>query len=928
MHRIHKFVAIPICSDDVMSVFKNLLLACGLMAVAVIAKAQDDPAAFQRMTVTGTRLEAEQLATPITRIEREELLASGALSIGRFLQALPMMAGAPLGTTVGARDSGGGFSRGIETVELRGLGASRTLVLVNGRRFVAGGNGAGGVVDLAMIPTAMVERIEILRHGASVEYGADAVAGVVNIITRQAPLGLQLSANGSVTDRSDAQSAAFSAVYGGQLGAADVMLGAEFFDQQPVSKGARGFSSQLLTVSGESNEIVPDGSSAPPLGNFRIPSSGDRVTLIDGEDGDVADDFRPWVSRGENNDRFNFNPFEDLLQESRRRSLFALARQPVGTRTEVFVETLYQQRDSFTRLAPLPFFTNRLAGVSVSADNVFNPFSEEITDARRRLVEGGARGFAQDNTAWRVVVGAQGEWGAWQWDASINQARNRMTQHQYGDLLADRVALALGPSFTNNAGQPVCGTQDAPIAGCVPLNLFGGPGSITPEMLSYTGLSRLTDEFENEQSVFSANLRGDLFTFPTGAVAAALGYEYRDERAQDTPDVQTQAGSTTGAARQSTRGRFHSQELYAEIGVPLLSNNRMHLDFGMRAIDFSNFDNELVFDSALQLAPSADLALRIAYSQAFRAPTINELFGGVSQSNPAVDDPCADFSQLGQSEIDRCVAQGVPADGRFDQSGNETPQLGGGNPDLGAEKADVLTAGVSWSPSALPGLSMSVSFYDIRIDNGIAALGANTILDQCLATGSVNFCDRISRDADGNILQVRAELQNIASERARGLDFDLRYRIALAGGLLTPRLMLSHVLERELKAFPNAEPFVGEGEFDPDNFGAIPKWKGHLALDWKGQRWSLGYAAQWIGGLRESGGEIFPATVNSVTDRVYHDLRAGWMISERAHVSFGIDNLLDRDPPFLANGDVANTDVATYRLLGRTLRLQLSYTLP
>ncbi len=919
-------------SPDVLSMMrvpitKTCIWSLVLCALVPTVQAEDDPAALQRITVTGSRLAAQQAATPITRIDREALLASGAQTVGSLLQALPMMAGAPNSAAVGARDSGGGFSRGTESVELRGLGALRTLVLLNGRRMVAGGNGTGGVVDLAMIPTAMVERIEILRHGASVEYGADAVAGVVNIITRQAVDEMQLAANSSVSDRGDAQTTSLSAVYGVAVGEGQLIMGGEFFDQQPVSKGSRDFSRQLLTFSGADNSIVADGSSAPPSGNFRLPSSGERVTLIDGRAGDEADDFRTWVGDGADNDRFNFNPFEDLLQDVRRQSLFALAKRPVGAHTEVFAEALYQQRDSFTRLAPLPFFTNRLDAVSVSAHNHYNPFGEDISDARRRLVEAGSRGYAQDNTAWRVVFGAEGLIGGWQWDASLNQARNRVIQHQYGDLLADRVALALGPSFVDGNGSATCGTVDAPIGDCVPLNLFGGAGSITQDMLDYTRLGSLVDEFENRQSVLSLNLRGDVYALASGDVAMAIGYEYRDEQARDIPDEQTRNGNTTGAARQLTRGGFHSQELYVEAGVPVLSDKRLDLDLGLRAIRFSNFDSELVFDTAVQMEPRPGLAMRVAFSQAFRAPSVGELFGGASQSNPAVDDPCADFNQLNPLEVERCVAQGVPGDGSFDQTGNETPQLSGGNRELEAESADVFSASVAWSPHNLKGWSLNLAYYDIRIEQGIAALGANTILDQCLATGSASFCDRIQRDDQGNIVQVEAELQNIASETARGLDLEISHRSAAWDGLFSSRLLVSHVLKRELKAFPGAPAFVGEGEYDPDSFGAIPQWKGHLSVRWQGARLSLGYAGQWIGGLRERGGEVFPGTVNRVGPRLYHDLSVGWEFEQGMRLTAAVDNVLDRDPPFLANADAANTDVSTYRLFGRILRVQLSYAL-
>ncbi len=902
-----------------------LLLLPLTLPFATSAQADEDPLHLQPLTVTGTRLARDpgDTAGPVTQIDRDSLLQAGNQSLGSFLQSLPMMSGSPISSSVGVRDSGGGFSRGIESVELRGLGARRTLVLLNGRRFIAGGNGTGGVVDLAMMPLAMVERIEILKDGASVEYGADAVAGVVNVITRDNIEGLQLRGSGSMSGQGDAETGSLSAVFGQRLGRAQLTAGLEYFEQQPVSKGARDFSRQLLTVDGPDNRIVADGSSAPPHGNFRLPSSGERLTLIEGEDGDAPGDFRPWISRGENNDRYNFNPFEDLLQSARRQSAFVLASQDFGPQLTLFGEALFQQRDSATQLAPLPFFTNRLDGVSVSADNLYNPFGEEISDARRRLVEGGTRGFSQNNSAWRLVLGARGLLQGWRWDASLNQARNRVTQRQFGDLLRDRVALALGPSHRDGNGQAVCGSPGAPVAGCVPLNLFGGPGSISPEMLAYTGLNGLRDRFENEQSVFGANLSGDIAELPSGPLAAAFGYEYRDEQAEDIPDVQTQAGNTTGAARAITRGRFHSQELYAEFGVPLLSGNRLDLDLGLRGIDFSRFGSELVFDTALRYVPIPDLALRLSWGQSFRAPTVGELFGGVAQSNPAVDDPCADFSQLDDSAIERCVAQGVPADGSFDQTGNETPQLGGGNPQLRPEDASSIGAGIKWTPQALPGLLLSLDYYAIRIDDGIAGLGANTILEQCLATGEASFCERIDRAADGSITPVRSELQNIASETAQGLDLEARYGHTVAGGRLQHRLLLSHVLERELKAFPNAAPFVGEGSFDPDSFGAIPRWKGRYTASWQSRHLDLAYAAQWIGALDERGGEIFPGTVNRVGARIYHDLSLGYSWSA-GRIGIGVDNLLDRDPPFLANGDVANTDVSTYRLLGRSVRLQIS----
>ena len=901
--------------------------------VAPQAAAQDEEAGTEeldRITVTGTRLRVglPDGAFPLTVIDSEALIDSGEQFIGDFLQDLPFMSGSPLGTQSGRRGEGGGLSRGISTVELRGLGPERTLVLVNGRRFVPGGNGASGVVDLNMIPMALVERVEIFKSGASVEYGADAVAGVVNIVTRKQTDGLELRARGQVTSRGDSEGFDASLLFGQQRERFQYLAGVEYTDQTAVGKGERDFSAVRRTFSGPDNVITFDGSSAPPSGNFR--TSLGRLTVIEGEDGDEISDYRAWI--GDNTDpktdRFNFNPFEDLQQPAERLSAFAQGRYRFAPQFNLFAETFYHQRDSRTRLAPLPFFTTRERGVVVSADNVFNPFNETIEDARRRLVEAGPREFTQDNEAWRIVVGADGQIGSWFWDLSFNRGRNETTQFKQGELLDSRVQQALGPSFRDADGNAACGTPDNPIEGCVPLDIFGGPGSITDAMLDFVEAD-LRDEGFNEQTVVSANASGTPLALPAGDLAVAVGYEYREEEAADLPDPQTVAGNTTGSARAITAGQFDSHEAYLELGVPLLSDvpgaQSLTVDLGSRFVDFSNFGSEALFEAGVYWNPVAPLQVRAAYSEAFRAPNVRELFGGFTQSNPIVEDPCANFGELSDTQIQRCTAQGVPADGSFDQSGEETPELSGGNPALDAERADILTAGFTWTPPAVPDLQLSLDYYQVDIDNGIAALGANTILEQCLATGASQFCDRIERAADGRIVEVSAQLQNLASETAEGLDLEIQHRHPLLGGTLEHRTLVSYVIERELVAFPGAEAFAGAGGFDQDNFGAIPRWQGNYQLKWRSGRWQLGYDAQWSGALEERGGEVFPGTVNEIPHTVYHDVFARYDLAERTHLSAGVNNLTDEDPPFFANADEANTDVSTYRLLGTTFWLRLQH---
>ncbi len=907
------------------------LLVLLMPAVAEWLAAQELPeeeaSPPESIKVTGSRLRGIDAgeAWPLTTISREALLATGAARLGDVLQRMPFTGGSPLNTQTSERGAGGGLSRGIETIELRGLGAERTLVLLNGRRFVPGGNGASGLVDLGMLPLAMVERVEIFKSGASVEYGADALAGVINIVTRQRVEGMELFTQGRVSSRGDGETFSLRALTGHQWQSLEMTGGLEYTDQASVSKGARAFSRTRLSFEGPDNELVFDGSSAPPNGQFR--TSRGRLTLIDDRDGSSPDDFRPFNDSGPDSDRYNFNPFEDLQQASQRFTLFGSARWQAGPAVSAFGEAFFHQRDSSQQLAPLPFFTTRLADVSVAADNAFNPFGETLGDVRRRLIEAGPRTFSQDNETWRLVAGVEGQHAGWFWDFALNHGRNETDQRQTGDLLADRVRLALGPSERLPDGRVVCGSAPVPVPDCVPLNLFGGPGSITDGMLDFVGAT-LKDSGFNEQTVANANLAGFLFELPAGPVAVAAGMEWRKERGADRPDPQSQAGNTTGNARSPTRGSFMAREIYLELGMPVLADRpwagQLDLDLGARVVDFDNFGGEALFEIGLGWQPLERLSLRASWSDAFRAPNIGELFGGPRQANPIVLDPCSDFSRLSPPEIERCIGQGVPADGSFAQSGEETPEITGGNPLLQPEKGEVLTLGLSLQPFATRDIRLRLDYHDIDIKNGIGALGAETIIGQCLATGARGFCNAISRRSDGSIEFIEARLANLGRETTRGFDVEAEWQMESDFGRLQHRTLISHVVERELRAFPGAPPLFGEGGFDRDNFGAIPAWQGRYELNWQRGSWSAGYRAQWIASIDERGGEVFPGTVNRVGSVLYHDLRIGWDGNHQWSGSFGIDNLTDVQPPLLVNADEGNTDLATYRALGTLFWLQLA----
>lgn len=895
--------------------------------LARTSSAAQGPTELEALSVIGTRLSANAGGErAIVRLQPEELINTGAQNLGQLLQLLPQMIGAPLNTSVGARGAGGGLSRGIESLDMRGLGSQRSLVLVNGRRFIAGGNGSSGVVDLASIPMSAVAAIEILSGSASVEYGADAVAGVVNILTHTRRPGLALGISTSLTEAGDGERWRADARWGKSRGDHHWLIAAELNHQAPVGKSERRFSAVQLAVEGPQNTPFVRGiSSAPPQGNYRTRQG--RLTLIDGEDGRSPNDFRPFINSGPESDRFNYNPFEDLVQDNQRQSIYgSWAYQGLPT-LEIYARGLFQARESSTTLAPLPFFTNRLQGVSVTADNVYNPFGEELTDVRRRLLEGGARQFRQDARLWRVELGAEGSWAQWHWSGQISYGENRVQQIQSGDLRRDRLALALGPSFNDANGVDRCGLPDQPLPDCVPLNLFGAPGSITTAMLDYAGIAPLRDRFSNTQTLLNGDARRDLAQLEAGPLELALGLEWREEQAQDIPDALTQADLTTGAARAATRGRFRSREAYVELGLPLwrsaTGQRQLQAEIGMRLLDTSLYSARAVFDAGLRLQLAPNLIARAGFAQSYRSPTVGELFGGINQTNPAVNDPCADFGSLSPEQQQRCVDQGVAADGSFAETGNEVPLLSGGSTALRPETAQSWRLSLDWSPNAE--LQLRLAAFAIDIDAAIASLSANSILRQCILQGDSTACMRIERDNQGGLERLNSPLSNIAEDTVQGLDIDAQWRPQIGDWSLTHRWLLSHVLQREVRTEPGGPVLASAGEYSPD-LGAIPRWTGLYSLQAEQGAWRWQYSLQYIHHMHEAGGDLFTGTRRRISSRSYHDLSLRWQHSAGWQLTGVIGNLSDVQPPLVINADDANTDVATYRLLGRRYSLNWSKT--
>ena len=450
------------------------------------AVAQDQDQAddvLTTVTVTGSRIRRvdEETASPVFVLDATDIGNSGVSTVGDLLQRVPAVAGAATSPQV---NNGGGT--GESNVELRGLSAQRTLVLLNGRRIGILGNTLTSAVDINMIPLNLIERVEVLKEGAGAIYGSDAIAGVVNFFTRKDFDGAELDAEFGATAENDGERQAASLTWGTQTDKLDIMFGGSWSKQDEVSAGDRDFSAFALYLSGGAES--QGGSSRTTNGRIFLPDdqyltygcdddiSAGSVTRIEGAAGDSPDDYRCW----QNEDFFNYQPFNLLMTPQERNSLFSFMNYQVNDSVEAFAEVLYTRTRSGFELAPLPFDSVQDDTI-VSADSIYNPFGIDFgggsgvnQQAVWRLLQVGTRRSEVETDATLGNVGLRGTIGdsGWQWDAFAGAGRMQQGQRIHGYILKSQLIDALGPSFIDGDGVARCGAPGAAISGCVPLNIF------------------------------------------------------------------------------------------------------------------------------------------------------------------------------------------------------------------------------------------------------------------------------------------------------------------------------------------------------------------------------------------------------------------------------------------------------------------------
>ena len=931
-------------------------------ASAQTVGAADGAADTETIIVTGSRIRQDPLSqsSPVVVLDQTSIARTGISSIADVLQRLPSAAGG-LNTRVnnsgniGNPPDGGGVGAGSAEIDLRYLGAKRTLVLVDGLRYVNGSSASGipSTVDLNTIPANMIERIEVLQSGQSPLYGSDAISGVVNIITKSQQDGLQLSGQFGTYRQGDGHTQDYNATYGINGSTTHIVIGASYVKQDAVRTRDRAGSQFPNPGQTSCSAAIGGCSSAIPNGRFTVLGLP-NLTLNAPVGGKPR--FDPLNPTGPNSDfkaftsadAFNFAPLNYFLTPSERYGGFISAKQELTDSINFRVKAVYNRRNSQNQAAFLPLFIGPDAGngnlldtISIDATNPFNPFGVTLSagkpgeapanysTVRRRLVEAGQRTYSQRVDTMSLTAGFDGSFNVgdkkWYWDATAVIGYNDAKQLFTGNVNAAKLGQALGP-VANCTGD------------CVPFNIFGGVGSVTPAMLAFVGFdenSRSTQSLED----YTANLSGDLFDLPAGAVGFAVGYEHRYQKGTFDPDPVIVAGLGSDIPAQPSRGSYNSDEIYGELRVPLIKDapffQLLEVDGAVRYANYSTSGGSTTYTGSGQWKPVNDLLFRASYATGFRAPSIGETFGAASRSDAPIDDPCTNVAgspyQTSATVRTNCTANGVPANGSYQEAnGGQISVTTGGNLNLAPEKSKTLLFGGVFSPSwaresgFASQFSLEANYYDIKVTGAIAPIDPALTLARCAFGGEAQSCGAISRTPNGFITRVNGLLQNIGEIRTRGVDVTMLYRsqntsAGTFGFSLNGNLLLKYAETVPAQVGFTTTNFRGTTRGFPDQ--SYPKFKATGVVDWQIGDFGASFTGRYIDAVRENDGKKLKTTFYSDVQVIYTPS----FIDKRMAFTIGVNNVFNVLPPPCFSCTGPNFDSSTYDVPGQFGYLRISY---
>lgn len=877
---------------------------------------------------------------PRTVLDHDALEASGRANLGEVLQALPMQSNA---LNAQVNDGGDGSTR----VSLRGLGAGRTVTLINGRRVVASGTGANDSVDLGSIPLAVIDRVEVFRGGEPTAYGSDAVGGVVNIITRTDLEGADASLYTGAAQRGDAFTYDASFIAGHRLESrrGNIVVAAGIQRQDPVMAGDRAFSKQVFGFDFATRTPSVNGSTSAPAGRidaFNLDTNGDgkpeRVNLC-GEavqycTPDGAGGYRPFETPG---DLYNYAPRTYLYTPSSRYSVYSAGSYTLDPRLSTFFEASYLHHGSERQFAPEPF-TSLSARLGISKDSLYNPLDADVQGYSRRLEELGPRRLLRDTGSLQVVAGLRGpipEAPSWTWELSYHRGHSGGSVRTEGDLLVDRLANAVGPSFVDATGVPRCGTPDQVVPGCVPINLMGPIGSIDGRARDYLLATGSARGFNDQQTVL-ATARGRLVELPNhGSLSAQLGADVRKEAGGYSYDplVPVTSGDADGPGQSS----YQVIEGFGELSLVPLSDlplaRWVELSLGVRGSRYDAFGSAVTWNGGALFRTINGIAFRGTYATRFRPPSARERLPA-EEIYLTAEDPCDTRPNsargativLAPVAAAQCARQSVPSDASFGTSQQRAVSFSSST--LRAETAHVLTAGMIVEPPQIKGLAVAADYWNTQIRRAIQSVPLASILSDCYRRGIESSCDQIHRDAGQGfaIEYIESPIDNLGSISTSGVDTAVAYARRFGGlGRLRADLEAQYLFTYNLDT--TTQIIHGRGNFD---LGAHPALEASLTSGWQDASGiAAGLTLRYIGSFRQCHQNSCNAAEPSRDVDAWYklDLFGSYTLHHVAGTTTllaGVNNLLDRSPAVIYGGNEGNTDGTTYDLLGRFFYVRLS----
>ncbi len=899
-----------------------------------------EPAAIEEVVVTGSRISRNPLdyVGPMNIVDSEVISKSNAITIQEVLQEIP----AVTMNATNENDSNGG--QGVRSVELRNLGEERTLMLVNGRRYVSTVLGSGLVGDMNNIPINMIERVEVLGDGSSAVYGSDAVGGVVNIILKNDFEGIELSAGGGISSEGDGNRYDLSMVMGTNHDRGNITFGVSYVEEDEVLFEDRDWAVDPVLVDFGSGQVR--GSGIPPWGAYSSnssyiafrpdPSTGLDYTDCTGPNANVIDGYEPC--------RFNYNTGNDvsLLSPNQKTSIFLRGNFELSDSVNVFSEIGFTDREGslsfpglpvsgahgqYTDMIPVPFSnphipTDALALIQseVLADDPsatgFNMFW--------RAQDAGTRQFEYQGETLSTLIGVEVDFdNGFAWDAYFNWGRSETFEETFNQVQVGNLRIAVDPD--------ACAAD----AGCSAAQR--NPG----DAIDIFGRHDVTDAFANfilfddtelneyEMMQIATNLTGDLFELPAGTVGFAVGAEYREEEGGSRKSAITQSGESGGNFAQSTSGDYDVTEVYAEFNFPLLENvflaSSLSVDAAFRYSDYSTIGDDSTYKLGVSWAPIEDLRFRVVKSTAFRAPNIMELYGGVADSFIGVDDPCEGFDGNTSTLIGaNCQAAGVPIG--YVQTAGQIKVSEGGNPDLEAETADNFTAGVVWTPGFLEDFSLTLDYYEIEVEDAIDSRDPQDVMDGCYFSAGLSSADclRIGRNAQGQVIRLDVLQENLAKLESSGVDLTANYSFGTDFGQFRINWLANYLIEyRETNPDGSSENYTDRIAFETSDWAGYPRIRSNLSFTFSQDIWDVTLTHRYI---HDADADPFsPAddVVDSVDAVNYFDVVGSVNIGSFTIVG-GVDNLTDKEPEYIP---AISTNTSTvYDWMGRFYYAKVSYT--